>query len=94
MKKSFINLTVSLSLLFLLLTVNIFAIVSLNEKEFLLKTYKRTISQVLEKNKDLEIKYSVANSLVKIENISRTLDFEKVGRIRYIQVLEGSVASR
>ncbi len=94
MKKSFINRICILCSLFFLLAVNIFAVVSLNEKEFLLKTYKKTVSQLLEKNKDLEIKYSAVSSLARIENISQALDFEKIGRIHYIRILEGSVASK
>lgn len=85
---------VGLLLLASLLTIYLFQIVSLTEKEFLLKSRRGIISQLAESNKALEIEYSAANSLAKIETVSRALGFEKVGRIHYIRVLEGSVASK
>lgn len=82
------------ALLLLFLAAHFFQIVSLNEKEFMLRAHKSRMNELSERNRTLEIEFSLGNSLEKIETKVEALNFEKTAKIHYIKLMEGSVASK
>ncbi len=61
---------------------------------YLIQNYQRKIKELSQENKTLEINFFQANSLSTIESLVKNLNFEKVERIHYIQVLESQVVAK
>ena len=81
----------------LAITLLIFCIFQINmqtKETSLIKTYEQKIAQISEQNKNLEINFSQKNSLKNFEILLEDLNFEKVTKIDYIQVLESSVVAK
>lgn len=75
-----------------LLVFYIFQVNLMTKEIYSIQNYQRKINDLSRENKILEINLSQQNSLSNIETLARGLNFEKVDKIRYIQVLESQVA--
>lgn len=77
-----------------LLVFYIFQVNSLTYESYLLKNQEKRLAE-LKKEKDvLEINFSRTHSLVNIENYFHNHNFEKAEKIKYIQILETSIAAK
>jgi len=77
-----------------LLIFYIFQVNAMIGETYLIQNYQRKIKELSQENKTLEINFSQANSLSTIESLVKNLNFEKVERIHYIQVLESQVVTK
>lgn len=83
-----IPLTIILSIFY------IFQISSVVSESYQVQKYQKKINELAEENKFLEINSIKVNSLENIDGRIQELGFERVGKIHYIQVLEGSVVTK
>jgi len=77
-----------------LLVVCIFQINALTEEIYSVKSCEKEISQLSGENGILEVNFSKSNSLKNIETYFQNQNFEKVTQVKYIHILEGSVAAK
>ena len=74
-----------------LLSFYIFQINSLTSNTYLLQKYEEKIKEIGEKNTRLEIQLAELNSLENLEKFVENLNYERVEKVRYIQVLGGEI---
>ena len=74
---------------FLILQINCLA-----RDAFLLKEYRQKLNQLSNNNEGLEIHLAQSSSLKNIENYLQSKNFVKAGQVKYIQILEASVAQK
>jgi len=77
-----------------LLIFYIFQVNAMISENYLSKSYERKLNEIVKDSKNLEINFSQVNSLKNIETLAKDLNFEKVDKIHYIQVLEGQVVTK
>ena len=82
------------TLVFLLLALFFFQKNTLVEARAKFEDCTRRFDELTSQNENLEIGFVEKNHLKNIENIAQQLNFEKVEKIHYIRVLEGTVVSR
>ena len=83
------------STLFLGLSVfYIFQVNCLAQEVFLIKNYEGKLSQLSENNETLEIQWAQSSSLENVENYLQNQNFEKATKIKYIRILESSIAKK
>lgn len=80
--------------IFILLLISIFQIGCLTKEFYLIKNYERKLVELSKENKLLEIDFSKTNSLANIENYLSNEKFVKTNGIKYIRIIEGSIATR
>ncbi len=86
---------ISLCILATLLLISyVFQVNEITKAGYLIKTYEKQIKELSEKNKALEIDYSQISALENIETLVQNSNFEKVNNVRYIRVLETTVAAK
>ena len=78
----------------LVLVSYIFQIGSLNRDIYSLANYERKLSSLLDNNKVLDISFSMVNSLSNIDDYLVKSNFIRPDYVKYIQILEGSVATK
>ena len=61
---------------------------------FLLQEYRQKLSQLSNNNEGLEIHLAQSSSLKNIENYLQSKNFVKADQVKYIQILEASVAQK
>lgn len=69
----------------------IFQVNEVTKASFFTSNYENKINILIQENKNLEIKFSQINSLANLEILLRDLNYEEVGKIHYIQILENTV---
>lgn len=75
----------------------VFCIWQLNlhtEEVYSVNTLERTLSQLSQENKVLEIKFASADSLNNIQEYIQNSNFKKVTKVEYIQLLEDTVLAK
>lgn len=77
-----------------LLVFYIFQVNKAVSENYLLERHKRKLNEIIQESKNLEINFFQKNSLGNIETLTKNLEFEKVDKVHYIQVLEGKVVSK
>lgn len=77
----------------LLLMFYIFQINSLTAKSYSLQSYQKKINNLGQENEKLEMELAHAGSLVNIESMTGGLEFEKITKINYVQIMENSMAA-
>ena len=92
MKKVF--LTITFISILALLVFYIFQVNTLTKETYLIQSCEKKLSQLSGKNETLEVNFSKANSLSNIENYLQNQNFEKVSQVKYIHILESSVAAK
>lgn len=76
-----------------LLVFYIFQVNALTKETHLIQSCEKKLSQLSGENEALEINFSKVNSLTNIENYLQNQNFEKVSQVKYIYILESSVAA-
>ncbi len=82
------------SLLIFLICLHIFQSSLIVKSSFLIDKYEKEVKNLSDQNKNLEIVFSQKNSLRGFENRLEKTGFEKITKIDYIRVMEGSVAAK
>lgn len=59
-----------------------------------MKDYQNKIAMLLQENKNLEINLAQISYLENIQKKTAELNFEKIQTIRYIQILDNSLAKK
>ena len=77
-----------------LLIFYIFQINELIQGSYLVKDYEQNFKQVTRENKILENNFLKSNSLDNIEILTRSLNYKKVGEVKYIQIMGSSVVAK
>lgn len=75
-----------------LLVFYVFQINALTGENYLLTNQEKKIIEIRKESEALKIDFARANSLVNIENYFQNRGFEKTNEVRYIRILETSVA--
>lgn len=89
--------TIELSLLISIISLLVFYIFQVNiftKEIYLLKDYKKKLNLLKRENESLEISSAKINSLASLENLIKDLNFKKIGKVRYIRILKGSVVTK
>lgn len=76
------------------LILYIFQINELAQKVYLTNQYEGVIADLSEENQIKEFKLSKFNSLDELETIVMEMDFEAVGKVHYIRVLEETMVTK
>ena len=77
-----------------LLVFYVFQINSLTGENHLLNNQEKKIAQIKKEAEILKIDFAQANSLANIETYFQNQDFKKINQVKYIQILDTSVAAR
>ncbi|MCK4453734.1 hypothetical protein KAU51_00035 [Candidatus Parcubacteria bacterium] len=80
-----------------IISLLIFAIIQVNQitrESNLILTYQENIKELSQRNQDLEIKLFQNNSFESIELLAQNLNYEKVGKIYYIKILESTAIAK
>jgi predicted membrane protein len=72
----------------------IFQVNALTKETYLSKNYEKNLAQLSSESETLKVDFSKVNSLSNLENYLQNGNFEKVTQVKYIQILETSVAAR
>lgn len=72
----------------------VFQINRMMRSGYVIKSYQDQVNQLIKENKNLEINLAQISYLDNIKAQTQELNFQKVQKIKYIQVLESSLASR
>ncbi|PJA83570.1 MAG: hypothetical protein CO146_00915 [Candidatus Nealsonbacteria bacterium CG_4_9_14_3_um_filter_37_29] len=72
----------------------IFQVNALTRETYLIKNYEKNLGQLSSESETLKVDFSKVNSLSNLENYLQNGNFEKVTQVKYIQILESSVAAR
>jgi hypothetical protein len=72
----------------------IFQVNALTRETYLIKNYEKNLAQLSSESETLKVDFSKVNSLTNLENYLQNGNFEKVTQVKYIQILESSVAAR
>jgi cell division protein FtsB len=83
----------SIVLIVFLLGIYIVQVNRLNFKSYLIASYQKEIKELSERNNDLEVQISLLESQ-DFTNIAKTLSFEKIKKIDYINIPKKTVAER
>jgi hypothetical protein len=86
-----IFLTVSFILIITLLIFYVFQVNEMTAASYLIRNDEKKIAEFSNENKNLQISLSQTNSLENLERMIQGLGYEKVEKVKYIQVLEGKV---
>ena len=102
----FINLSfrwkISLKLFWLLSFLSIIALLAFYifqvnaavSERYLIQEYEKKISGISKESQSLVISSAQAGSLDKVEELLETLNFEKINKIHYIQILDTQVVTK
>lgn len=82
---------VSIGILFILY---IFQINSVIQNTYFLKNYEKELNLLSEETEALEIKLAKISTLENIEFLIKDLSYEKIGEIRYIQLMGSQVVTK
>lgn len=80
--------------LFALFAGYIFQVNALTSNAYALTRAETEVKKLLQEQKDLETSRAKTFSFSSMTSLAEKLQFERVGEIRYIQVISGSVAQR
>ncbi len=89
-----IFLGLSLTLFIFLSFFYIFQINKITTESFLISNFENKVADLSQQNKVLEISFFKNNSLENVESFVRNSNFEKIGEIHYIRVLESTVVTK
>lgn len=81
----------SFILIALLLGFYIFQVNKIIQNSYLIKKYEKKLSAVTLENNNLKINFAKFHSLDNIEKEVFNLNFEKIGEVKYIQILGNEV---
>lgn len=67
---------------------------SFTKAQYLIQNYEKRILSLSKINESLEVNFSQLDSLVNVEKYLAVQNFEKVSKVKYIQLMESQVARR
>jgi hypothetical protein len=70
----------------------VFQINRMVQGSYLTKSYQKQINDLIQVNKNLEINLAQISYLENIQNKTQELNFQKVEKIKYVQILGSSLA--
>jgi hypothetical protein len=82
-----------LFLTFCLLVCYFFQINALTAQSYSLQEYQDKIEELETQNGKLEVKLASLDSLSSVESLAGSLEYEKITKINYVQIMEASVAA-
>lgn len=82
------------SLIVFLIGFYVFQVSVITEASFTVANLEKQIADLNKESKNLQISFSLSSSLSGLETALVANGYEKVGKIHYIQVLEGAVATK
>lgn len=89
-----IVLIFTIALILSLLAVCVYQLNRYTQEVYLIQNYESKIKQLSQENKILEINFSNTNSLKNITGFLQNQVFEKVGKVDYIYLLEGTALAK
>lgn len=84
---------VGILLCFSLLFFYIFSINQLTSGAYLIKNYNQEIAGLLSDNRSIEADFAGVNLLDKVHSNAERLGFEKTSEVKYLEILDSSLAS-
>ncbi|MCH8741923.1 hypothetical protein IH779_03415 [Patescibacteria group bacterium] len=84
----------SFILIAFLLVFYVFQINSIVQNTYLLQGHQEELQKFAEENQKLELQLFELNSLENIEILVQNLNYERVDKIKYIQILKGRVVEK
>lgn len=72
----------------------VFQINRMVQGAYLINSYQKQINELTQTNKNLEINLAQISYLENIQNKTQELNFQKVQKIKYVQILDSSLAKR
>jgi len=84
----------SLGLMFFLLIFYIFQVNQVTKASFAISNYEKQMTELSQESKSLEMSFSDLSSLASVETLVSTLNYEKVNKVHYIQMLEGTALAK
>jgi len=97
LRNKFSLITVWISGFFLIIFLTgfyIFQVSSVTQASFSIANYEKQIAGLDKEFKSMQVNFSNSSSQSDIERLLADKGYEKVGKINYIQVLEGAVAAK
>lgn len=76
----------------LLLIFYVISVNAMTKSYFTIKNYNHQMESLKKEDKSLQIMLSQVNSLGKVENKAKELNFQKTSTIKYIQISDNSLA--
>ena len=70
----------------------IFEINELTKGSYLIKNYEKQLKGISEQSRVLEMSFAKTNLLASIQDKTKELNFEKTRQVKYIQILDASLA--
>jgi len=77
----------------LLLVFYIYQVNSLTKQTYYLSSYEKTANEIYQANKKLEVSFAENSFLGEVVSKAQQLNLEKTTSVKYIQVLEASLAN-
>ncbi len=81
-------------LIFFLAVYYIYSINNLMNGTYLIRNYQTKLDKILEENRNLQVAFAETSFMESIKSKTDALNFEKVKEVKYIQILETSVAKK
>ncbi len=72
----------------------VFQINRMVQGAYLINSYQKQINELTQTNKNLEINLAKISYLENIQNKTQELNFQKVEKIKYVQILASSLAKK
>ena len=69
-------------------------VINVTNGSYLMKNYQKKMERLLQENKNLEINLAQISYLENIQKKTAELNFEKVQTLKYIQILDNSLAKK
>ena len=77
-----------------LLVFYVFQISQITQESYLSLSLQEQIKELSQANENLEINFTQNNSLESLEKLAQDTNYEKQGKIHYIQILGSTVAAK
>ena len=72
----------------------IFQIIKITQESYLVLGYQEEFQELSQNNSGLKIFFTENKSLDNIESLAKELNYEKIGKIHYIQTIDNVVAAK
>lgn len=72
----------------------VFQVNQIIKADYLIKDYQKKINNLVQENKNLEVNLAQISYLENIQKKTQELNFQKIQTIKYIQVLDSSLANK
>ncbi len=86
-----VQLAISFFLLLIMMFSYVFQVSGLTEETYLIEKYQQKIEFYSQESSGLEYKFLENNSFFEVEKLAAELNFERVNKVSYIQVLGSEV---